>query len=335
MQMILDAMNYPPIQAQRRQEKKQEYALVFVNSGKSFKVREDKRANSGTVIMGHHDVKLGLGIVLTREGSVLSFVLYNLRTAQTLKQLRSRIENNYANYHHIFRVSSDEKLLLCYHESRTDIEVRRLNTLKQRGSLDLIQICKKFNLLERFNQIRFSLDFDSITHLGKIVVMLASKLILVKKEALDQAEVLFDCADSNAKEILMGVRYNSEQRVLLVTGMKSFFVFGFNSTGLSCSRAIFCNQFGRSIRLLGWDPKEEIILIAQRIMGNKENYHLIDYHASDPVFVEFLRGQSLMGTYYDSKNHRLFFIETRADQRKDVRIVSFKDFREVFGLDEQ
>ena len=165
--------------------------------------------------------------------------------------------------------------------------------------------------------------------------MLASKLILVKKEALDQAEVLFDCEGSNAKEILMGVRYNSEQRVLLVTGMKSFFVFGFNSTGLSCSRAIFCNQFGRSIRLLGWDPKEEIILIAQRIMGNKENYHLIDYHASDPVFVEFLRGQSLMGTYYDSKNHRLFFIETRADQRKDVRIVSFKDFREVFGLDEQ
>lgn len=111
---------------------------------KPFKVREDKRANSGTVIMGHHDVKLGLGIVLTREGSVLSFVLYNLRTAQTLKQLRSRIENNYANYHHIFRVSSDEKLLLCYHESRTDIEVRRLNTLKQRGSLDLIQICKTF-----------------------------------------------------------------------------------------------------------------------------------------------------------------------------------------------
>lgn len=86
--------------------------------------------------------------------------------------------------------------------------------------------------------------------------------------------------------------------------------------------------------MLGWDPKEEFILIAQRIMGDQENYHLIDYRTSDPMIINFLNGKLLLGNCYDSINHRLFYIEVGSDQRKDIRIVSFRNFREKYVLNE-
>ena len=335
MQIKLDSMDCFSIQARRREELNQEYLLVFVNSGKSFKIREDSRAHSGIVTMGHHDVKLGLGVVLSREGPTLSFVYYSMRTTKPLRQLRIQIENNYANYHHIFRVSSDKSILLFYHESRTDIQVRGYISLKLRGTLDLIAICKKFDLLKCLDEIKVSLEFDFITHLGKIVLMLRNKLILVRKDNVDQSEVLFDFAELTTKERLMGLRYSSEQRVLFVMGMASFFLFGFDDEGLSSSKIIECHQFGRAVRLLGWDPKDEFILFAQSTTCNKENYQLIDYCATDPKIVSFMKWKPFLGTYYDSEIQRLFYIEVGFDQRKEIRIVNFKDFREKYDMDNQ
>ena len=320
------------IQARRRQEFSLDFGLVFVGPGKSFKIRETCKGNNGTVIMGQQCGRLRLGIILTREGATLSFLLHNLRNAQTVKQLCIPIENNYVNYHHIFRVCNDDATFLFYHESKTEIEIRSFNTLKKRRTLDLLPICQKFNLLESLNQIKVSLEFDSIDHLGKIVLVLVNKLVLVKKDSSNNSEILFDCADLNIKERLMGVKYDSEQKVLIASGMVTFFLFGFDDIGLSYSRQIACNQLGRAIRLLGWDPKEEIILIAQRIMGNKENYHLIDYRAPDPVTMSFLKGQSVMGTLYDPEGHKLHFIDVGADKRKEIRTVNFKEFRENYDL---
>lgn len=120
--------------------------------------------------------------------------------------------------------------------------------------------------------------------------MLANKLIF-------QADLLFDCSDLSIKERLNALRYESEQRVLLVSGVTSLFLFGFDDAGLSYSRHIACNQLGRAIRLLGWNPKEEFIVIAQRTIGEQESYHLIDYAASDPTFVSFLKGADNHGNF--------------------------------------
>ena len=334
MQMNMNILDNLQIQARRRRELSEDFALVFVGSGKWFKVRESIKANAGTVKMQQHDTKLGLGIVLAREGSTLSFILHSLRNIMILKKLRIQIENNYANDHLIFRVSSDDTILLFYHESKTNIEIRRFNSLKLRGSLDLIQICNKFNLLGCLNEIRVSLDFDYISYLEKMVLMLANQLILVKKDFIDQAEVLFDCSKFAIQDRLIGVRYNSDQKVLLVSGTMSYFLFGIDSLGVSYSRKIICDQFGRSIRLLGWDPKDEFIVLAQRVTSNKEHYHLIDYRASDPMIINLLRWQPVLGTHYDSKNHRLFYVHIGEDQKKEIRIVNLKDFRERFNLGE-
>ena len=323
------------IQTRKRQEFNQDFTLLVLGSGKSFKVRESHQTNNGTVIAGQHCSKLGFGILLTREGSTLSFVLHSTKTTKALKQLRIQIENNYANYHHLLRVSSDGSTLLFYHESKTDIEIRNYNSLKKRGSLDLTQICRKFNLLERFNQIKVSLDFDFITHLGKTALMLVSKIVLVKNDSIDQAEILFDCSQLSIKERLMALKYNSDHRILFVSGMTSFFLFGFDDSGLSYSKHIACNQFGRTLRLLGWDPKEEFVLIGERIMrNNKENYHLIDYRASEPKTFSLLEEQLFMGSVYDSVNHRLFFIEIGVDERKNLLFTNLRDFREKYDLDE-
>lgn len=258
----------------------------------------------------------------------MSFILYSTKSSQTLKQLRIQMESNYANYHHV-----GDSTFLFYHESKTDIEIRSINSLKKRWSLDLTQICNKFNLLH-LDQIKVSLDLDFISHLGKLVLMLANKLILSEKYSSDQADLLFDCSDLSIKERLNALRYESEQRVLLVSGVTSFFLFGFDDAGLSYSRHIACNRFGRAIRLLGWNPKEEFIVIAQRTIGEQESYHLIDYAASDPTFVSFLKGQTIMGTFYDPTSNWLFYIEVD-DRRKNVRIVDLKGFKEKYELDGQ
>ena len=323
------------IQARRRHEYNQDIAFLFVGSGKSYKLRESYKGNLGTVIAGQNHLKLGLGLILTREGSTMSFILHNNSSSRRLlKRFSIQIENNYANFHQTVRLCNGESVFLFYHESKAEIEIRSLTSLKKTWSLDLTQMCNKFNLLKYLDQIKASLDFDSITHLGKIVLLLANKLILVKKDSVDQSEVVFDCSELTIKERLMGLRYNFEQRILLVIGMTSFFLFGFDDKGLSYSRNIGCNQLGRAIRLLGWDPKEEFILIAQRIMGDHENYHLIDYRTSDPMIINFLNGKLLLGNCYDSINHRLFYIEVGSDQRKDIRTVSFRDFREKYVLNE-
>ena len=278
MQMDFQSVDCLQIQARRRQEFNQDFALVFCGSREAFKIRESLQGNNGTVIGGQHCSKLGFGIVLTREGSTLSFILRSVKKTNPLKQLRIQIENNHANYHHLLRVSSDGSTVLFYHESKTDIEMRNFNSLKKRGSLDLTQICSKFNLLERFNQIKGSLDFDFITHLEKTALILVNKLVLVKNDSIDQADILFDCSELSIKERIMALKYNSDHRILFVSGITSFFLFGFDDDELSYSKHIACNQFGRALRLLGWDPKEEFVLIGERIMGNnKENYHLIDY----------------------------------------------------------
>ena len=323
------------IQAKKRQEFSRDFALGFLGPDKFVKLRECSKANGGTVLLGHHCDKLNLGVVLTREGSTLSFIVHSMKTAHSLRQLRLQIESNYTNYHSIFRVSSDGSTLLFFHESKTDIEIRNFNSLKKRGSFDLVTICRKFNLLEYFNQIRVSVDFEFILHLGKIVLMLWNKLVLVNKNSLNQAEVLYDCSELPIKERLFGLRYNSEQKALFAVGMTSFFLFGFDGAGLSYSRHIACNQFGRAMRLLGWDPKDNFILIAERIMGNRENYHLIDCRAPDPIFISFLKSQPLKGTYYDSKKQRLFYIEVGVDQSKEIRLVDLKDFRVKYALDDQ
>ena len=334
MQMDFQSVDCLQIQARRRQEFNQDFALVFLGSGKSFKVRESRQANNRAIIMGVYCAKLSLGIILTKEGSTVSFILHNVKTTNPLKQLRIQIENNYANSHHLLRVSSDGSTMLFYHESKSDIEIRNFNSLKKRGSLDLFQICNKFKLMERFDQIRVSLDFDSIIHLEKIVLLLANQLILVKKDAIEQGEVLFDCSELSIKERLMALKYNSDHTILFVSGMTSFFLFGFDDSGLSYSRHIACNQFGRTLRLLGWDPKEEFVLIGERIMGNnKENYHLIDYRASEPKTFSLLEEQPFMGSVYDSMNHRLFFIEIGADERKNLIIAHLRDFREKYDSD--
>ena len=162
--------------------------------------------------------------------------------------------------------------------------------------------------------------------------MVASKLILVKRDDVDQSEMLLDCAEHTIKERLNGLRYHSKQKVLFVSGATSFFLMGFDDTGLSYSRTLSCNRFGRAVRLLGWDPQEEFILIAQRTMGSQERYHLIDYRAADPIFASFLNGQSFLGSCYDSINHRLFYIEAGSDQRKDIRFVNLEGFREKYCL---
>lgn len=179
-----------------------------------------------------------------------------------------------------------------------------------------------------------SLDFDSIPHRGKLTLILTNKLILVKMDAIDQAEVLFDCSELSVKERLNGLRYDSEKRVLIISGISCFFLFGFDGTSMSYSRTIDCSQFGKAIRLLGWDPHDQFILIAQRIMEDQENYHLIDYRASDPIIITFLKRQPLLGNFYDLANHRLFYIEVGGDRRKNVRIVNLRDFREKYDFEE-
>lgn len=333
-QMNTNLVNGFQIQARRRLEFNQDCALVFVKYGKCFKIHEDMKANNGTVMMGQNNLKLSIGIVLTREGSTLSFILHNLKNAKIVKQLRMQLENNYANYHHVTRLCNDDLSFLFYHESRPDIELRSLTFLKKRSSLSLAQICQKFNLLNYFDQIKVSLDFDSIPHLGKLALILTNKLILVKMDVIDQAEVLFDCSELSVKERLNGLRYDSEKRVLMISGMSSFFLFGFDDTSMSYSRTIDCSQFGRAIRLLGWDPHDQFILIAQRIMEDQENYHLIDYRASDPIIITFVKRQPLLGNFYDLANHRLFYIEVGGDRRKDVRIVNLRDFREKYDFEE-
>ena len=331
----LDSLDGLQIQAKRRQEFDQDYGFLFVGSGKSYKLRWSSKGNLGTILTGHNHLRLGLVLILAREGSTINFILHSIRNSRRLlKWCSIQIENNYANFHQNVRLCNGESVFLFYHESKAEIEIRSLTSLKKTWSLDLTQMCNKFNLLKYLDQIKASLDFDSITHLGKIVLLLANKLILVKKDSVDQSEVVFDCSELTIKERLMGLRYNFEQRILLVIGMTSFFLFGFDDKGLSYSRNIGCNQLGRAIRLLGWDPKEEFILIAQRIMGDHENYHLIDYRTSDPMIINFLNGKLLLGNCYDSINHRLFYIEIGHDQRKEIRTVSFRDFRAKYDLNE-
>ena len=334
MQLDFQSVDRLQIQATRRQEFNQDFTLLLSGFEKSFKIRESFQGIHGTILTGHFCSKLGFGIVLTREGSTLSFILHSMKTSKPLKQLRIQIENNYANYHNRLRLSSEGSTLLFYHESNSNIEVRMLNSLKKKGSLDLTQICSKFNLLERFNQIKGSLDFDFITHLGKTALILVNKLALVKNDSIDQADILFDCSELSIKERLMALKYNSDHRILFVSGMTSFFLFGFDDGGLSYSKHIACNQFERTLRLLGWDPKEEFILIGERIMGNnKENYHLIDYRASEPKTFRLLEEQPFMGSVYDSMNHRLFFIEIGADERKNLLFINLRDFREKYDSD--
>lgn len=126
--MEINSFDGLQIQARRRLEFSQDYGFVFVGPGKSFKLRETiYKGNTGTVVLGQNNEKLGLRLVLTREGSILSFILCNLRNAQVLKQLHIKIENNYINYHHVFRLCNDDSTFLFI--------TNRKPTLRYEGSI--------------------------------------------------------------------------------------------------------------------------------------------------------------------------------------------------------
>lgn len=322
------------IQAKKRHDLN-DYALLLTSppQSKAIKYRENIKGISGIPLIGQSDPESSLTLLLTKEGSFcLRFLLIRFPHAKMLKQLPIEIQNNDLNYHHLIRICAEHKVFIFYHESKTDLEVRSLISLKLRESVDLLALCEKLNL--SFQEIKVSLDFVYMSHLSKAALMLGDKIVIGGRNSRNEEsrELIFDCAAQNLKEHLVGMKYDCQKKALLAAGLSNYFIFEFNDTTVVRTKIIRCDGLGRRVRLLGWDPSEDLILIAQRTTENKENFYIADYRQMPPYIVNFCRDHPFLGTCYNAVGHEFLYVETDYARNKSVKRMEFKNFRERYGI---
>lgn len=327
------------IQTRKLQNPNPQVGLVFANPAhnKVLIMKESSCGDFGRPIMIQEPGILDLAIVLTTTGpNTLWFILVKLRKSTLIKSLKICVPKSNFNSRSLIKITQESRVFLFYHESKPEIEVRSLLSLKLLYTFNLAEICESLNITSSLPQIRSSIDFVEIPHLFGSVVILGPKIVFLSRVNRETCcEVLFDSAEHDLKDKFLSLDYSLKTKTVLLRGLSSYLLLEFDNIGVKNTKLMkFDRRMMISSRFIGWDPIEEIILIAQRTHENRENYKILDYQSSDVKPIMMLRDQPQMSVYHSSHFQRVFFVKTDFYRRKSMKALSLKNFRSIYPVEQ-
>ena len=341
-------------------ETKKDFVLIYVDpkNDKYIKVQDATKGFALALVL--EELKnTDIMILLSRNGPfALQFLIATFKSAKIIKKLRLPIQKASLNHRQTIKICSQTKTFLFYHELTPRVEVRSISSLKIKHVFDIEQMTEALNVSKWLPNIKSSIDFVPVPEFNSYAMILGPKIALISKpkggaghvkHQISQEEssqqfpfdcpTIFDCMKQDLKEKFVTLDYDLTRKLLFAVGISSYLLLqlGDGDNIVKSTKILRSDKIKRGMRLLRWDPNEEIIIVAQRAAQNSEKCQIIDYRSYNEgdsmVLINILKDSLMKGEEYNLFDRRLYYTETDCFGRREVKTVDLRDFRNRYTIE--
>ena len=344
-------------------ETKKDFVLIYADpkNDKTIKV-QDAVKGFGIPLLLEELKNTEIMILLSRNGPfALQILLGTFRSMRIIKRISLQILKVNLNHRQSIKVCSQSKTFLFYHESTPRVEVRSVISLKIKHTFDLEQMTEALNVSRWLPQIKSSIDFVPVSEFNSYAMILGPKIVFVSAHKEGEGEgaghvkrgsqeessqklpficqTIFDCIKQGLKESFVTLDYDPTRKLLFAVRVSSFLLLqlGDGDNIVTSTKILRSDKMKRGVRLLRWDPNEQVLIVAQRTAQNSEKCQIIDYRSYNEgdsmISINILKDEPLKGEAYNPLDRRFYFIDTDYFGRREIKTMDLRNFRNKYATE--
>lgn len=273
--------------------------------------------------------------VIEYSSDQFELILSSFKSYKMIKRTRIRTDGGSINRKVILKCQLKTDVLLLYHESIRNVELRQFHTLKTKLSFEFSPNDMNKSLPE-YDFPAIPYDMDYVYSAGFIAVSCGSFVVKIPEKDTKQMSILQGSGKQCLTDIYDRVKYDEKTETLLISGSMSVILMNFNGETPIRTRILSSQTLNRSCRNFGWDLSQNLLFFARRLDNDLEDILMYRFsNANDDLALEvIIPSKVMLSMSYNFSNQSILYMNPPTVEGREVRAyrISKKESMESYSL---